>query len=126
MPNGEKKGYVYCMAIGSIVIIVCFLFSVFGSSGKDRTEVQTNTDRAMANLNQQSQLVRSQLDFGAGHVGRAGEAIVRAYELVNQCQRRVEYSKKRIAECQHLVAESRRSLDEARRIVLAIENSDSR
>lgn len=124
MLENEKKGYVWCMAFGGIVVVICFLFSVFGSSGADPTEIQADTDKTMGTINVQHQLVRSQLDFGTGHVDRAGDAIGRAYAIINHCQRRVEYGKARIKECNELIAESRRSLEEAKRIIREAEISN--
>lgn len=125
MPDEDKKGYTWCVAIGCAIIGICFLFSMFGSSSKDSTKIQADTDRTMGEINAQHQLVRSQLDFGAGHVDRAGDAIQRAHELINQCQRRIEYGKARIRECQDIIAESRSRLEEAKRILQSVENSNS-
>lgn len=124
MPDEDKKGYTYCVAIGSLIIGICFLFNLFGSSGKDRAELQANTDRTMGEISVQHQLVRSKLDSGTGEIDRAGDAIQRAHELVNQCQRGIGRSQKGNAECQKLIAECRASLDEVKRIIFAIENSD--
>ena len=124
MTNEDKKGYAYCFAAGSVIIAICFLFYMFGGSAKDRTELQKNTDRTMAELNIQHQLTRSQLDYGAGHVDAAGNALERALAIVNQCQRRIEYGKARIKECQDIIEESRRSLEEAKRIISIVEGSD--
>ena len=125
MPDEDKKGYTWCVFIGCAIVGICFLFSVFGSSGKERTELQDDTDRTMGTINVQHQLVRSQLDFGAGHIDGAGDALQRAHELINQSQRRIEYGKARIKECQDIIAESRRSLEEAKRIIQSVEASNS-
>lgn len=126
MPDEDKKGYTWCLAIGCAIVVICFLFSVFGSSsGKDRTKLQADTDGTMGAINIQHQLVRSQLDFGAGHIDGAGDALQRAHELINQSQRRIEYGKARIKECQDIIAESRRSLEEAKRIIQSIETPSS-
>lgn len=125
MPDEDKKGYTWCVLIGCAIVGICFLFSVFGSSGKERTELQDDTDRTMGTINVQNQLVRSQLDFGAGHIDGAGDALQRAHELINQSQRRIEYGKARIKECQDIIAESRRSLEEAKRIIQSVEASNS-
>ena len=125
MPDEDKKGYTWCVVIGCAIVGICFLFSVFGSSGKERTQLEADTDRTVAGIEEQHQFVRSQLDFGAGHIDGAGDALQRAHELINQSQRRIEYGKARIKECQDIIAESRRSLEEAKRIIQSVEASNS-